>query len=167
MSPRSDRTPPRSRTATASKRPTTARRKPASKAVPQATGPSPDAARDATGADVADHGPHLRGTAGVSARASKSGAESDVPAEKQTPASHVARSAKTEPARQVRQVCKLSEQEYGQLSVLKKRSRNLARPMKRGELLRVGLQLLAALDDAALFDALDRAALPRRASVSP
>lgn len=66
--------------------------------------------------------------------------------------------------RWVRQPCKLTEAEYDTLSSLKKRASGLARPMKRGELLRVGLQMLAALDDAALFEALDRAPIPRRVS---
>lgn len=64
--------------------------------------------------------------------------------------------------RWVRQGCKLTEAEYGALSALKKRASELARPMKRSELLRVGLQALARLDDAALFDELDRASLARR-----
>lgn len=66
--------------------------------------------------------------------------------------------------RWVRQACKLTEAEYGALSRLKKRASTLGRPMKRGELLRAGLQLLAALDDASLFSALDHASIPRRAS---
>ncbi|GAB1595780.1 hypothetical protein [Lysobacter claricitrinus] len=64
--------------------------------------------------------------------------------------------------RWLRQGCKLTEAEYGALSALKKRASELARPMKRSELLRVGLQALARLDDAALFDELDRSSLARR-----
>ena len=83
-----------------------------------------------------------------------------------TPSPPTVRVASTSPSRAasrwVRQDCKLTEAEYGALSLLKKRAAALARPMKRGELLRVGLQMLAHLDDAALFEALDGALLPRR-----
>lgn len=61
----------------------------------------------------------------------------------------------------VRQACKLTADEYAQLTALKKRASRVARPMKRGELLRAGLHALLAMDDAALFAALDR--VPPRA----
>lgn len=60
--------------------------------------------------------------------------------------------------RRVRQACRLSEDEYARLGALKKRAGSLARPMKRGELLRAGLHVLLRMPDDELFRALD--ALP-------
>lgn len=60
--------------------------------------------------------------------------------------------------RRVRQACRLSEDEYARLGALKKRAGALARPMKRGELLRAGLHVLLRMPDDELFRALD--ALP-------
>ena len=64
--------------------------------------------------------------------------------------------------RWVRQACKMTEREYDALTRLKRRAGQLARPMRRSELLRAGVQALARLDDVELFEALDAAAIPRR-----
>lgn len=55
----------------------------------------------------------------------------------------------------VRQSCRLTTAEYGELSALKKRAAALARPMKRGRLLRAGLYALRGMSDAQLFALLD------------
>lgn len=73
-----------------------------------------------------------------------------------TPAPERAR--KPAAPRRVRQACRLSEDEYARLGGLKKRAAGLARPMKRGELLRVGLHVLLRMPDDELFRTLD--ALP-------
>lgn len=57
---------------------------------------------------------------------------------------------------------RLTTAEAAHLRTLKKRAAALARPMKRGELLRLGLALLGRMPDAELFAALDAADLPRR-----
>lgn len=61
----------------------------------------------------------------------------------------------------VDQRCKLSDREYGQLSILKDRACDLARPLKRSEILRVGLGVLSAMTDAQLFDAIDSVSFPK------
>lgn len=60
--------------------------------------------------------------------------------------------------RWVRQSCRLTEAEYTQLTALKKRAAGLARPVKRGRLLRAGLHSLLCMSDDELFSLLD--ALP-------
>lgn len=55
----------------------------------------------------------------------------------------------------VRQSCRLTTAEYGELSTLKKRAAALARPMKRGRLLRAGLHAMCGMSDAQLFALLD------------
>lgn len=60
--------------------------------------------------------------------------------------------------RWVRQSCRLTEAEYTQLTALKKRAAGLARPVKRGRLLRAGLHALLCMSDDELFSLLD--ALP-------
>lgn len=55
----------------------------------------------------------------------------------------------------VRQTCRLTAGEYAELTALKKRAAALARPAKRGELLRAGLYALRRMDDAQLFALLD------------
>ena len=58
-------------------------------------------------------------------------------------------------ARRIRQGCRLTTDEYARLGGLKKRAASLDRPMKRGDLLRVGLHALLQMPDAELFAALD------------
>ncbi len=48
----------------------------------------------------------------------------------------------------------MPKDEYAQIATLKKRLEGLAQPAKKSELLRAGLKLLSALDDAALKAAL-------------
>lgn len=64
------------------------------------------------------------------------------------------------PLRWRRQSCKLTEQEYAQLSVLKQRAAGVVRPRKRGQLLRVGLPVLVAMSDDELVRVLDSTSLP-------
>lgn len=79
-----------------------------------------------------------------------------IPADNATPAAE--RTRKPATPRRVRQACRLSGDEYARLGALKKRAASLARPMKRGELLRAGLHVLLRMPDDELFRALD--ALP-------
>lgn len=55
----------------------------------------------------------------------------------------------------VRQACRLTPSEYEALSALKKRASRLARPTKRGRLLRAGLYALQRMSDDELFALLD------------
>lgn len=67
-------------------------------------------------------------------------------------------SAPAKPATRVRwvsQTCRMTQPEYEQLSALKKRAGALARPMKRGRLLRAGLHALLCMPDDELFALLD------------
>jgi hypothetical protein len=57
--------------------------------------------------------------------------------------------------RWVRQSCRLTTAEYGELTEVKKRASALARPTKRGGLLRAGLYALRGMSDAQLFALLD------------
>lgn len=66
------------------------------------------------------------------------------------------------PTRWTQQDCKLTEAEYGQLSVLKKRALRLGRTMKRSELLRVGLHVVARMSDDELRAAIESAAVVPR-----
>ena len=64
----------------------------------------------------------------------------------------------------VRQNCRLTTAEYAELTALKKRAAALARPMKRGRLLRAGLLAMQRMSDAQLFALLD--ALPEPADAA-
>lgn len=52
----------------------------------------------------------------------------------------------------------MPKEEYAQIATLKKRLEGLAKPAKKSELLRAGLKLLSAMDDASLKAAM--AAVP-------
>lgn len=77
----------------------------------------------------------------------------------------VAPDATLAPTRWTQQDCKLTEWEYGQLSVLKKRSLQLGRTMKRSELLRVGLHLMARMSDDELRAVIESATVVPRLRV--
>lgn len=65
---------------------------------------------------------------------------------------------KTSKVKMERDSFTMPKEEYAQIATLKKRLEGLAKPAKKSELLRAGLKLLAAMDDAALQAAL--AAVP-------
>jgi hypothetical protein len=65
---------------------------------------------------------------------------------------------KTSKVKMERDSFTMPKEEYAQIATLKKRLEGLAKPAKKSELLRAGLKLLAAMDDAALQSAL--AAVP-------
>ena len=61
-----------------------------------------------------------------------------------------------------RQTAQLTDKEFSELSELKQRIGRLGTRLKRGEILRVGLRLMAELTDGQLLAHLERTALPRR-----
>jgi len=65
---------------------------------------------------------------------------------------------KTSKVKMERDSFTMPKEEYAQIATLKKRLEGLAKPAKKSELLRAGLKLLAAMDNAALQAAL--AAVP-------
>lgn len=79
-----------------------------------------------------------------------------LPAPVETPAATPAAERAPERVQWVRQSCRLTTAEYAELSLLKKRAAALARPTKRGSLLRAGLYALRGMSDAQLFALLDR-----------
>lgn len=58
--------------------------------------------------------------------------------------------AKTSKVRMERDSFTMPKEEYAQIATLKKRLEALGKPAKKSELLRAGLKLLSAMDDAAL-----------------
>lgn len=59
--------------------------------------------------------------------------------------------AKSNKVKMERDSFTMPKEEYAQIATLKKRLENLAKPAKKSELLRAGLKLLAAMDDATLL----------------
>jgi hypothetical protein len=58
--------------------------------------------------------------------------------------------AKTSKVKMERDSFTMPKEEYAQIATLKKRLEGLGKPAKKSELLRAGLKLLSAMDDAAL-----------------
>lgn len=61
---------------------------------------------------------------------------------------------KTSKVKMERDSFTMPKEEYAQIAILKKRLETLEKPVKKSELLRAGLKLLSAMDDAALKAAL-------------
>lgn len=62
----------------------------------------------------------------------------------------VAEKPKTEKVKMERDSFTMPKEEYAQIATLKKRMESLGKPVKKSELLRAGLKLLAAMNDVAL-----------------
>lgn len=78
-------------------------------------------------------------------------ARAPVPAKAEKPAAP----AKAKKTKLVRDSFTIPKTEYGMLEVLKQRAAKLTRPVKKSELLRAGIKMLAAASDAAYLAALD------------
>lgn len=99
----------------------------------------------------------------TAATASKTGSRARAtPARKTAPASQKDAGARAKPAKPakekkpklVRGSYTIPKDEYAALGALKQRCAKLTRPVKKSELLRAGIKLLAGLDGAALLAAL-------------
>ena len=72
-----------------------------------------------------------------------------------TPKPRPAKDAKAKKPKLVRDSFTIPKDEYAVIDALKERAVRLSRPVKKSELLRAGLKLLAGLSDTALFTALE------------
>ncbi|MEO6016691.1 MAG: hypothetical protein ABIP46_05500 [Polaromonas sp.] len=78
------------------------------------------------------------------------------PAGKPLTATKAEKPAKPKKAKLVRDSFTIPKAEYVVLDALKQRSNKLTRPVKKSELLRAGIKLLASLSDAAFLTALEQ-----------
>ena len=72
-----------------------------------------------------------------------------------TPKPSPAKDVKAKKPKLVRDSFTIPKDEYAVIDALKERAVRLSRPVKKSELLRAGLKLLAGLSDTALFTALE------------
>lgn len=120
----------------------------ATKTIRRASGARPATARGTTRTPAA-----AAASAVPPPEAATAGAADEARSTATTPA--LPRAAPASRPRRVRQSCRLTEGEYAQLTALKKRAARLGRPMKRGRLLRAGLQAMVCMPDDELFSLLD------------
>ncbi len=133
-------------------------------AVPSAPSPSPIPATPAKPAVASTKAPAKTASAAKQPKkavtkpveASKKKAPSAKPATPKAakaPAPTATRDAKTKKPKLVRDSFTIPKDEYAVIETLKQRSAALAQPVKKSELLRAGLKVLAAMSDAALRSA--------------
>lgn len=84
------------------------------------------------------------------------GAKAEKPAAKPVPAPKAEKSVKAKKPKLVRDSFTIPKTEYVVLDELKQRATQLARPIKKSELLRAGIKALAAMSDTGFLAALDQ-----------
>jgi hypothetical protein len=90
------------------------------------------------------------------AKTASTGARVKKPAAKPAPAPKAEKPAKAKKPKLVRDSFTIPKAEYVVLDELKQRATQLARPIKKSELLRAGIKALAAMSDTGFLSALDQ-----------